>query len=482
VKPDLENAELAIARTDPPYDGRTAVREVLHAWLDLIGTAKRSVYIENQYLTSAAVGDALAERLGSSDCPEVVIVITHGCSGWLEEATMGVLRARLLERLKAADRCNRLRIYYVCAGAGVDVKIHSKVMIIDDQIARIGSANLNNRSMGLDTECDVFIEARGRPDVQDAILALRDRLLGEHLGVAPIEVRDAVARHGSLGAAIEALRGGAHTLVPLEVDRDSWIDLVIPDGTLTDPEQPVSMTDLVGQLAPDDLTPLRGPLEWAAIVAVATAIAAGICYATPLSAQVAAFGVDAGLAPWRDGPLAPVVASGAVAIGALSLAPVTLLIALCGFVLGPWMGFVTALCGAALAAFAGYAIGARLPRDAAERLVGQRIAELSRRVRSGGARAVFVVRLFPSASFGAVNLFAGAARYSLRDFWFGTLCAIAPAALALAMLGHAAALAVARHGSAALAGATALALAAMAALLAILSQIRARAVGRGSMA
>jgi hypothetical protein len=97
------------------------------------------------------VGDALAARLASDDCPEIVIVLTHTTSGWLEEATMGVLRVELLERLRAADRCRRLRVYFVCAGTGVDVKVHSKVMIVDDEIARIGSANLNNRSMGLDT-------------------------------------------------------------------------------------------------------------------------------------------------------------------------------------------------------------------------------------------------------------------------------------------------------------------------------------------
>ena len=82
---------------------------------------------------------------------------------------MGVLRGRLLERLRAVDRCDRLRVYFVCAGDGVDVKIHAKGMIVDDEIVRVGSANLNNRSMGLDSECDVFIEARGRSDVKEAI-------------------------------------------------------------------------------------------------------------------------------------------------------------------------------------------------------------------------------------------------------------------------------------------------------------------------
>ena len=40
-----------------------------------------------------------------------------------------------------------------------DTMIHSKVMVIDDKLLRIGSANINNRSMGTDTECDLTIEA-----------------------------------------------------------------------------------------------------------------------------------------------------------------------------------------------------------------------------------------------------------------------------------------------------------------------------------
>ncbi len=37
--------------------------------------------------------------------------------------------------------------------------VHSKVMIVDDGFLRVGSANLNNRSMGADTECDLAFEA-----------------------------------------------------------------------------------------------------------------------------------------------------------------------------------------------------------------------------------------------------------------------------------------------------------------------------------
>jgi phosphatidylserine/phosphatidylglycerophosphate/cardiolipin synthase-like enzyme/uncharacterized membrane protein YdjX (TVP38/TMEM64 family) len=474
VRPDLEDVDLAIARTEPAYAGRAPVLEIANAWLDLLGAAKCSIYIENQYLTSAAVGDALEERLTSADCPEIVIVLTHASSGWLEEATMGVLRARLLERLRKADRCDRLRVYYACAGAGVDVKMHAKLIIVDDEVVRIGSANLNNRSMGLDSECDVFIEARGRADVSAAIAGLRDDLLGEHLGVAPDAVRAEIARRGSIGAAIEALRGGEHTLVPLEAGRDSLIDTVIPDVALIDPERPVGMNDLVSQLASEDVVSLRAPLEWSAIVLAAAAGVGALWYAIPLSERVDAFAIDAWLAPWRDNWIAPLVAGGVVALGGISLAPLSLLVALCGFVFGPWIGFAAAFTGAVVGAAAGYAVGFRVRRDTVHRLVGRRAHVLSRQLRLGGLHGVLAARLLSTAPFGAVNLVAGATRFPLRDFLLGTLGAIAPGTVALVVLGHAVGDAIGTYGSRALAGATAIALAVIAALLAVRRQIRVR--------
>ena len=44
---------------------------------------------------------------------------------------------------------------------GAPIYVHSKVLVVDDRLLRIGSSNINNRSMGFDSECDVAIEAVG---------------------------------------------------------------------------------------------------------------------------------------------------------------------------------------------------------------------------------------------------------------------------------------------------------------------------------
>ena len=70
---------------------------------------------------------------------------------------------------------------------GADIYVHAKVLVVDDALLRVGSSNINNRSMGLDTECDLAVEARpgdsNAPAVRVAILRVRDTLMAEHLGV-----------------------------------------------------------------------------------------------------------------------------------------------------------------------------------------------------------------------------------------------------------------------------------------------------------
>ena len=226
LEPDVWDApSVVIARSEPAWDGREAVNEVGALYDDSIASARRSIYIENQYFTCGRICERLAARLEEPDGPEVVIVAPCACSGWLEEATMGLQRAQMIEHLRKADRFGRFRIYYpVIPGLEGRFSVHSKVMIVDDRSARVGSSNLANRSMTLDTECDVAIESVGEPRIEKAIASFQNRLLAEHLGTEPETVGDAISRHdGSLIRAIESLRGNPRRLDPLDGESDTWL-------------------------------------------------------------------------------------------------------------------------------------------------------------------------------------------------------------------------------------------------------------------
>ena len=130
---------------------------------------------------------------------------------------------------------------------GTCIDLHSKMMAVDDEWLRIGSANINNRSMGVDTECDVAIEAAGRADVAQAIRNFRNKLLAEHLGVTPEEVARQLDLTGTIRGAVEALRSSRRTLAPLEVE--PYSDVTLSLAELADPEQAVGVDKLMAMFS-----------------------------------------------------------------------------------------------------------------------------------------------------------------------------------------------------------------------------------------
>jgi phosphatidylserine/phosphatidylglycerophosphate/cardiolipin synthase-like enzyme len=214
LPPDLENAEVALSRTEPAWRGQHEVNEIERLHLSCIRAAKRSIYLENQYFTSPVIGEALAARLAEPDGPEIVLVSTEHSPSYFDQMTMDRTRSDLLRRLWAADFHGRFRAYFPRTRAGETVLVHSKTTIIDDRLARIGSANLNNRSSGFDTECDAAVEARTAAD-QAAIARFRARLLGHFAGAAPADVEVMIAERGLAGAADELARSSAGRLSPM---------------------------------------------------------------------------------------------------------------------------------------------------------------------------------------------------------------------------------------------------------------------------
>jgi phospholipase D1/2 len=216
LDPTLRDVEVAVARTLPALPQRDEVREVEALDLAAIAAAREVIYLENQYFAARGIAEAIAERLREPDGPEVAIVLPRSSESRLEQESMDSARERLFRMLKAADSHGRLGVYWPAAGKGVSVYVHSKVMVIDDRLLRIGSSNFNNRSLGFDSECDVAIEALpGRADcaaVQDEILRMRDTLVSEHLGVSVDEFRDSMESGGTFLHAVEALRGTGRSL------------------------------------------------------------------------------------------------------------------------------------------------------------------------------------------------------------------------------------------------------------------------------
>ncbi len=238
LQPQFRDVEVAIARTRGGHKALPEIREIEALFVDMIARTRRYFYAENQFFASRVIAEAIAKRLAEPDGPEFVIVNPLTVEGWVEEEVMTPARTKLVQTLQKADPNGRLRVYTPVTRDGCDIYVHSKITIVDGELLRVGSANLNNRSMGLDSECDVLIDGTraGNDGAAEQIGAILCDLLAEHLGADASAVEARFAASGSLVRTIEELRGAGRTLVPLEIKEPNAIEAAIAEREALDPE------------------------------------------------------------------------------------------------------------------------------------------------------------------------------------------------------------------------------------------------------
>lgn len=190
----LAGSAVAFSRTDPRGPSDT-VREVERLFVDAIAAAERLIYVETQYFSSQAICQAFVERMRQPERPrlEIVLILNAKPEAMKEEIAVGFRQAKVLTRVKriASETGHHLGLYgSLCEGESPDrpaTYIHSKLLIVDDRFLTVGSANLTNRSMGVDTELHASWEATGASEEDRQLRArirdVRVSLLAEHTGL-----------------------------------------------------------------------------------------------------------------------------------------------------------------------------------------------------------------------------------------------------------------------------------------------------------
>jgi uncharacterized membrane protein YdjX (TVP38/TMEM64 family) len=374
----------------------------------------------------------------------VVLVLPGETSGWLEQATMDVLRNQALQRLRDSDRHGRLRIVSPVFDELGDtcINVHGKVMVVDERWARIGSANLSRRSMGLDSECDLVAE----DDSGASPAALRADLLAEHCGAEQEAVAASIAERGLL-ATLDRF-GGERRLEPLATDGSDIDGMLKPIARIADLERPVEQAwdelveevttpreDGQGEPSRSEASAARRYLEllthpsvgWG-FLALLIALVGGLAI---WQARTAGDGFDpmALLETLRGTaahPLAPLAVIPAFVAGSLVVAPVTGMIALCALLFGPWVASASAIAGTLTATVVNHAIGRRLGNAVEGRVPRAVTVRMKALGRSSDPWSLAGLRLIPIAPFTVINLLAGASRVKLRDFLLGTLIGMGP--------------------------------------------------------
>lgn len=450
LEPDLTDIVVAISRTEPEFDGRAGVFEIRQLYQDAIAQARHSLFFENQYFTSNVLAEALGERLREPQGPEVMVVSPQTQSGWLEQATMGALRARIHHRLKGAlaghgERA-MARYQMVCPQLpGKDdecLNVHSKVFAMDERLFSVGSANMSNRSMAFDTECNLSIEVQGdaakRAQVSQAIALMRNRLLAEHLGSEPEIVAARISTHGGLHAGAASLaRGDGRRLVPMEPRLIPELDALTPENAVFDPERPLSPEQIVDAYVPRSARkPVPRRMVGLGLMAVLLVVFALAWRFTPLRDWVNLGSLIALARSVDKMPFTPAIVIAAFVAAGMLMVPITLLIAVAGVVFGPLYGGLYAAAGVLLSSALGFWLGSWLGHDALRHMLGARINNLSRRFAQRGISAMAVIRLLPIAPFTVVNVVAGASHLSMRDYMIGTFLGMGPGVVLTVVFSH----------------------------------------------
>ncbi len=438
LAPFLESADVGIARTYAAYEPWPEVREIERLHLDLIATARDYLYFENQYFSSRRLTEALAERLREPDGPEVIIVLTRE-AGWLEEGTMGLLRNRLFEQLTKADQHRRLRLCFprVANDAGDDssqVYVHAKIVIADDRYFKIGSSNLSNRSMRVDSEVDLVIE---RPESDPAIRERLIELLAIHFGTSPDRVADRFASGDSPATVIDSLMTETgHSLRPYPHGCDSSVERQLADTQLLDPDEPLDPGHWIRDFVPAD----ERPSALRRLTQISLIVAAGLLLTFLIKEGWGGIldkeTVIAHLEAVQSSAWAPLILVGLFLIAGMSGVPLNLLLVASTIVLGPLMAISCGYVGAHLSAIVVFGLGHRLGKPLLKKWNTDKVESLNRQLSNRGIFSVALVRLVPVAPFPMINLVAGASLLRFRTFNLGTLLGMAPGMTGVVLLTH----------------------------------------------
>jgi phospholipase D1/2 len=200
---------------------------ILNAYYDLINNAKEFVYIENQFFISEenrvtkCIVNKILEAVRQKKKFRVIVLLPAlpGFEGHPADERSAVFRVQVHLHLRNINYVYHklrkvpdlddylfffsLRTHARLANRPVTeiIYIHSKLLIVDDRIALIGSANINDRSMlgSRDTELAVVIEDEHREEVRAGegsrlvgqfAHSLRKELYMEHFGLSDAEASD----------------------------------------------------------------------------------------------------------------------------------------------------------------------------------------------------------------------------------------------------------------------------------------------------
>ena len=436
--PLFENVQCALARTIPFMDEVEPAQEVRHMLLDLIKEAESVIYIENQFTTRQEIAEALNKQLKLKPELSVIIVSSYEPKGKFECEAFWASRIEFKAILEKGIDANRVKLTYSSIedmqGRKAYKRIHSKVMTIDDKYLVIGSSNLSNRSMTLDTEIDTVLYSN-TPQNQEKIAQVRNDLLAEHTGRA---LDDMPALFESKHP-VEALMHNqiAHGYVLTEVRDEVFTEHSVKNvfRALSDPEEPlISVPTLDGAALP-----ARNPRRRSIMIMIGVTIVAvlgGLMFWASQSIEwLSSDSINAFLEKSRGTYFALPTVLLVYVIGGILFFPVTVLSLAVAAIFGPIWGPIYGIMGALLSSAILFGIGKVSGNAGLRKIGGPKVAAVDEKLKRSGIVGVAAIRMLPVAPFSLVNLVAGISSIGIIQFLIGTFLGMFPPMIAKGLVG-----------------------------------------------
>jgi phosphatidylserine/phosphatidylglycerophosphate/cardiolipin synthase-like enzyme len=153
--------------------------DIWQGYFKLIARAKSYLFLENQYFHEPKMADAIVNQMQAQSNLIVIVVVTTGSDDPDNDYFRHCLKVRhefFTSLLKEKSLNDRIRIYTLFYKNGI---VHSKLILVDDQVLSMGSANANQRGFFVDTELNVML------DHGETVKNFRQLLWSHNLGFIP---------------------------------------------------------------------------------------------------------------------------------------------------------------------------------------------------------------------------------------------------------------------------------------------------------
>ena len=418
---ELTHGNVFFSRTIPKFKDNPQERSSfkLHKWL--IKNAKKYIYIENQYLTSEKIVELLVDVLKKDEGPEVVIVVSYGKMPLIEKVSMGALLTDYVQILVKNDPHNRLKIYTLFTGDKEEreyVKIHSKCMLVDDKYLKIGSSNINNRSMDFDYELDALVTGT-------KIIEYKERIFNTLLGYGEdIEIKESVIE------TFENAKKRFNKIVEVkDVLKEKSVLVEYKDYLPLDKKE-MTFFERAGQTFITKKSFVKMHMKLVIGLAMLVLAVTGAFLVRPEEVKGVVNTIMSSLDVESSLILMAIFFISYTILGTFFF-PLNAYIFLCGAYFSMAQAFGLAIAGALSVASLAYWVGAFFGKDIHAESKIEKVNQLKRLLKNNSLLTLVFLRIVPIAPYPLVNMICGKFRVGFNKYILGTFIGVVPGSAAL---------------------------------------------------